>query len=125
MALVDPDVLTVSDLVARVGIGQRTIERICHRAFGFSPKVLLRRQRFMRSLAQYLLDPSLKWIGALDGHYHDQAQFVRDFHQFMGMSPSAYAALDKPILSAVIKARARFVGRPVQALDTPDGGAAR
>jgi len=124
-SLVDPEVATVSDLVARAGTSQRTVERLCARAFGFSPKIMLRRQRFMRSLSHYLLDPSLKWIGALDGHYHDQAQFVRDFHAFMGMSPSAYAALDKPILSAVMQARACFAGRPVQALDSPDGGAAR
>jgi len=124
-ALVDPEVATVSDLVGRAGISQRTLERTCASAFGFSPKLLLRRQRFMRSLTHYLLDPSLRWIGALDGHYHDQAQFVRDFHAFMGMSPSAYAALDKPIIAAVMQARARFAGRAVQALDSPAGGAVR
>jgi hypothetical protein len=44
------------------------------------------------SLSQYMLAPSQKWIGALDGHYHDQAQFVREFRQFMGMTPSAYGS---------------------------------
>ncbi len=121
-ALIDPDVGNVSDLVAHAGAGQRTIERICARAFGFPPKLLLRRQRFMRSLVHYMLDPSLNWIGAIDGHYHDQAQFVRDFRQFMGMTPSQYAALDKPILGAIIKARARFAGAAAQALDGPMGG---
>lgn len=124
-ALVDPDISTVKQLVVRAGATQRTVERTCARAFGFSPQLLLRRQRFMRSLAQYLLDPSLKWIGALDGHYHDQAQFVRDFNAFMGMSPRCYGAMDKPIIAAVIKARAHFAGRAVQAFDTPQGGAAR
>jgi len=124
-ALIDPDLATVSQLVERTGGSLRTIERACARAFGFSPKLLLRRQRFMRSLAQYLLDPSLKWIGAIDGHYHDQAQFVRDFKQFVGMSPRQYAALDKPIIGAVMHARARFAGHAVQALDRPEGGAAR
>ncbi len=123
-ALVDPGVKSVSELVERVSIGQRTIERTCDRAFGFSPKLLLRRQRFLRSLSHYMLDPSLKWIGALDGHYHDQAQFVRDFKEFMGMSPRQYAALDKPILSAVMVERARFAGKAVQGLDTPEGGGA-
>jgi len=120
-ALLDPEVATVSQLVAQAGIGQRTVERICDRAFGFRPKLLLRRQRFMRSLAQYMPDPSLKWIGAIDGHYHDQAQFVRDFRQFMGMTPREYAALDKPILNAVMHERARRAGQAVQALDSPDG----
>ena len=118
-ALIDPEVASVAALVARAEIGQRTVERICDRAFGFPPKLLLRRQRFMRSLAHYILDPSLKWIGAMDGHYHDQAQFVRDFRQFMGMTPRAYGALDKPILSAVMRERARLAGEAVQALHTP------
>ena len=120
-ALLDPEVASVAQLVAHTGIGQRTVERICDRAFGFPPKLLLRRQRFMRSLAQYMLDPSLKWIGAMDGHYHDQAQFVRDFRQFMGMTPRAYGALDKPILNAVMHERARCAGGAVQTLDGPTG----
>jgi AraC-like DNA-binding protein len=119
-ALVDPDVAKVRDLVERSGVGQRTVERICDRAFGFRPQILLRRQRFMRSLAQYMLDPTLKWIGAIDGHYHDQSQFVRDFRAFMGMTPREYAALDKPILGAIMHERARFALAAAQALDAPD-----
>jgi AraC-like DNA-binding protein len=123
-ALIDPEVATVAELVNRAGVGQRTVERLCHRAFGFTPKLLLRRQRFMRSLTQYLMDPSLKWVEALDSHYHDQAQFVRDFKEFMGMSPRQYAALEHPIIGAVMHERALFAGRAVQALDTPEGGSA-
>ncbi len=48
-AMIDPLTETVAQMVERTGIGQRTIERLCHRAFGFPPKMLLRRQRFMRS----------------------------------------------------------------------------
>jgi AraC-like DNA-binding protein len=118
-ALLDPEVASVGQLVEQAGIGQRTVERICDRAFGFPPKLLLRRQRFMRSLAQYMLDPSLKWIGAMDGHYHDQAQFVRDFRQFMGMTPRAYGALDKPVLNAIMRERVRRAGGAVQTLDGP------
>ena len=122
-ALVDPEIHTVVALVERIGTTQRTIERLCRRAFGFAPKLLLRRQRFMRSLAQFMLDPKLRWSGAMDDHYHDQAQFVRDFRQFMGMTPSQYAALETPILSAVTRARARMAGAAVQTLDGPSGGA--
>ena len=119
--LVDPEVASVAELVRRVGFSQRTVERVCARAFGFSPKLLLRRQRFMRSLSQYMLDPTLKWIGALDGHYHDQAQFVREFREFMGMTPRQYGGLDHPILEAIMNERARLAGAAVQALDAPDG----
>lgn len=121
-ALIDPEVRTVTQLVDHAGISQRTLERICHRAFGFAPKLLLRRQRFLRSLSHYVLDPSLKWIGALDSQYHDQAQFVRDFRQFMGMTPRQYAALPKPILGAFMVERSRLAMQPVQGLDGPEGG---
>ncbi|MET0251534.1 MAG: helix-turn-helix domain-containing protein [Novosphingobium sp.] len=124
-AVIDPEVHDVGDLVERSGIPQRTLERVCRRHFGFAPKLLLRRQRFMRSLAQFVLDPRRKWIGALDDHYHDQAQFVRDFRRFMGMSPRQYAALRHPILEAVMRQRMAFSGEPVQALHRPDGSSAR
>ena len=78
----------------------------------------------MRSLTQFMLDPSLKWIGALDGSYHDQAQFVRDFHEFMGMAPRGYAHRPHPILETFMHERARVRGAAVQTLDRPDGATA-
>lgn len=122
-ALIDPDITSVGALVARIGGTSRTVERICRRAFGFAPKLLLRRQRFMRSLAQFVLDPSMKWSGAMDGSYYDQAQFVRDCKQFLGMTPRQYASLDKPILAAIMRERARSAGAAAQTLDGPEGGA--
>lgn len=119
-AVVDPEVLSVGDLVARVAASQRTVERLCLRYFGFAPKLLLRRQRFMRSLAQFMLDPSLKWIGAMDSSYHDQAQFVRDFHEFMGLTPREYASRPHPVLERFVHERLKAHGAPVQTLDKPD-----
>ncbi len=118
-ALVDGTIDSVAALSERVGIAARTLERVTLRAFGFPPKLLLRRQRFLRSLAQFMLDPSLTWLAALDWQYHDQAHFVRDFHRFMGMSPTAYAALPKPVLGAAVRARAAAMGQAVQALHQP------
>lgn len=118
-ALLDPEIATVADMAEAARLPAHTLERVCRRHFGFTPRLLLRRQRFMRSLVQYLLDPSLHWIGAIDSHYHDQAQFVRDFHRFMGMSPSEYAATPKPILTEVMRARHEFMGSAVQALHSP------
>jgi AraC-like DNA-binding protein len=124
-ALIDPECDSVTRLVAATGIGQRTIERLCSRAFGFPPKLLLRRQRFMRSLVQFMLEPDLKWIAAMDSLYHDQAQFVRDFHAFMGCTPREYAAQPHPILEPVLRERARITGSAVQTLDRPEGGGVR
>lgn len=118
-ALVDPAVASVADFAEHSGLGRRTLERLCDRHFGFPPKLLLRRQRFMRSLAQFMLENAANWSEAMDEHYHDQAQFVREFRAFMGMSPGEYAALDHPILAAFMKHRAKVWGAAAQTLDHP------
>lgn len=104
-ALRDPDMANVVELGERIGMNQRSLERLCGRYFGFPPKVLLRRQRFLRSLAQYMLDPTHNWSSALDGQYFDQAQFVRDFRSFMGMTPTEYADTPHPILEKIMAQR--------------------
>ena len=120
-ALVDDDLATVADLATKLSLSERSVERLSHRAFGFSPKLLLRRQRFLRSLGRFMLDPSMAWIDALDHQYYDQAQFTHDFHRFMGMNPRAYAARPKPILGAAAIARAAAAGAAVQGLHKPAG----
>ena len=95
----------VAALQEHLGVSVKALERLCRRYFGFTPKLLLRRQRFLRSLAHYMLDPSLSWVRALDGQYHDQAQFVREFRAFMGLTPTAYARLPHPILEPIMRQR--------------------
>lgn len=121
-ALTDPRHHSVTELAAALGMSTRTTERFCSRVFGFSPQLLLRRQRFVRSLAKFMLDPSLKWIDTLDGHYHDQAHFVRDFKRFMTMSPSEYGKLSHPVLAAAAHARMAVAGEAMQVLQQPSGG---
>ena len=96
----------------------KSLERFCRRYFGFTPKLLLRRQRFVRSLAQFMLDPTLSWINALDGQYHDQAQFVREFREFMGLRPTEYARMPHPIVAPIIHQRMADQGAATQ-LDLP------
>jgi AraC-like DNA-binding protein len=120
-ALIDPEIASAAQLAMHVGMNLRSLERLSRRAFGFPPKLLLRRQRFLRSLAQFMLDPSLKWLSTLDCQYHDQAHFVRDFRRFMDMTPGEYARLEKPILVAAAQARMAIAGKAVQALHEPGG----
>lgn len=118
-ALVDQSVGSVTAFADYAGLGKRTLERLCRRYFGFPPNLLLRRQRFMRSLADFMLEHATNWSEAMDAHYHDQAHFVRDFRTFMRMSPREYAAREHPILSAFMKERARVWGAAAQTLDGP------
>jgi AraC-like DNA-binding protein len=118
-AMVELGLASVSEFAERAGLSVRALERICRRHFGFPPKLLLRRQRFMRSLAAWMLGGMGRWTPAIDELYTDQAHFNRDFHAFMGMGPSEYAALPHPILSAFMEQRARTLGSPAQTLDRP------
>lgn len=118
-ALVSPELQSVSDLADASGMSIRTLERVSRRYFGFTPKLLMRRQRFMRSLSDWMLHDSKRWTEAMDEHYHDQAQFTREFHEFMTMNPSEYASIDHPILSSFMEARARVWGSAAQTLDKP------
>ena len=104
-ALRDPDIANVAELGERLGLNARSLERFCARYFGFPPKMLLRRQRFLRSLASFMLDGDRVWSNALDRQYYDQAQFVKDFRSFMGMTPSDYAAMPHPIIDRIMAQR--------------------
>lgn len=118
-ALLDREIETVSALAAHLGLSPRSLERLAKQVFGFPPKLLLRRQRFLRSLAQFMLEPSARWLNTLDWRYHDQAHFTRDFRRFMTMSPRQYARLDHPVLRAAAFARAELAGEAVQGLHDP------
>ncbi len=120
-ALVRGDHASVHELADACAMSIRTLERVCMRYFGFSPKLLMRRQRFMRSLTTFMLQRGRRWTEAMDDHYHDQAQFTREFREFMTMNPSEYAALDHPILTSFMEARARVWGSAAQTLDPPAG----
>ncbi|HUQ14402.1 MAG TPA: helix-turn-helix domain-containing protein [Novosphingobium sp.] len=117
-AVLDPEISTVAALRDRLDLPLHSLERLTRRYFGFSPQLLLRRQRFLRSLAQFMLDPQRNWSGALDGQYHDQAQFVRDFRNFMGLSPRQYAALPHPILNPIMRQRMTDAGA-LEPIDLP------
>lgn len=118
-ALVDPEIHGVAELAARANTTKRTLERLCSRYFGFTPQHLVRRQRMMRTLSAFMLADRASWSQVIDLHYTDHAHFTREFHGFMRMSPTEYAALDHPVLTAFMAERARIMGSPAQTLDRP------
>lgn len=119
-ALTHPDMANVAQLAESLNMPSQRIERLSRRVFGFPPKRLLRRQRFLRSLGVRLLDPEVGWTSAMDTQYYDQAHFSRDFHDFMGMSPRAYLSMQRPISKAAVRARAEALGEPLQVLQRPE-----
>lgn len=99
---------TVPIFAAEVGVAPRTLHRLCLRAFGFPPKRLLRRQRFLETLGVIRISPDARFGEAMCEDYHDQSHFSRDFHDFMGMSARDYARTPRALMQAAAAAQLRM-----------------
>lgn len=122
-ALLDSDATSVTEIAEQLQMNGMQLERLSKRVFGFPPKLLIRRQRFLRTLALLMRQPAAKWGEILDPQYYDQAHFNRDFQRFFSMAPKQYLALDKPIVSVAAMARMKALGDPLQGNHAPRGEA--
>jgi methylphosphotriester-DNA--protein-cysteine methyltransferase len=123
-ALMLPETVAVEDISAAIGFSGRQAQRYSLRVFGFPPKLLLQRQRFLRTLAVLRQNLDRPWADLIDERYYDQSHLVRDFHRFMGMAPSAYFALPREMLEPAAIARVAGVGQSLQGLQPPAAGVA-
>jgi AraC-like DNA-binding protein len=91
MLTAPPDV-RVSQLAARHGLSERTLQRLFRHHVGVSPKWVLRRYR-LHEATERLAGGESDDLSALahDLGYADQAHFNHDFRSTVGVSPSAYA----------------------------------
>jgi AraC-like DNA-binding protein len=89
---------TVRALSARLGLGERQIERELARHVGLRPKMLLRITRFQRALALARADETLTLsaIAARTG-YFDQSHLTHDFHRFAACTPTEFLGRDRSL----------------------------
>lgn len=111
--------ISVNDAAAELGLHPRAFLRLALAAFGFRPKLLLRRARFLRTLTRLEEEPEATWVDVLDVGYHDQSHFIRDSHEFLGMAPGDFLRLPRPINAASTRLRRAMLGAPAQALHRP------
>ncbi|HEY0312958.1 MAG TPA: helix-turn-helix domain-containing protein [Allosphingosinicella sp.] len=105
-ALGDTRIDTVTALAERLGVPLRSVSRVSRSAFGFTPKRLLRRARFMRALLAALALGRGRWSEALGpAGYYDQSHLLKDCRLFLGCSLGAFAAYPKPLAELSIKLR--------------------
>ena len=103
LAVADPDCATVAELAERAKLSQPQLARLCLAHFGFTPKKLIRRERFLRMLHSMQGMSVGEWPHFLDPQYTDQSHMIRDFKHFIGMAPTRYFAMERPFLAAVFK----------------------
>lgn len=99
-ALLDPGCGTVEELGRRANLPRHSLCRLTVRAWGMLPKQLLRRERFLRMLRTMEVRSYREWQYFLDPQYVDQSHMIRDFKYFLGLSPSRYFALERPMLES-------------------------
>ncbi len=113
----DPAVSRIEDIADRLKLTNRAVSTLCKRRFGFAPKLLLRRQRFLRMLEMLHARPYGEWPQFVDPQYSDQSHMIREFRYFMGMSPGQYLALPRLVQQMSASHRTRTVGRALQGLE--------
>jgi AraC-like DNA-binding protein len=91
--------LTVADVADAVGYSRRRLTQLLTAEAGHGPKTVQRLARFDRArrgvVAAASTGSSLSEVAARAGYY-DQSHLVRDFHEFAGLSPSAWLAAEFP-----------------------------
>ncbi len=102
----DDSTMRVADAAAQVGLSHRALERHCCATFGLTPKVILRRSRFldMAAAVREISDPGEEERAAL--RFSDQSHLNREFRFFIGMTPGQFEKAQTPLLNAVLKLRA-------------------
>lgn len=114
--IVNDETQDLPTAAAAVGISEMQLRRLSTRYFGFPPKTLLIRTRFLRSFLRMLSAGGPADYSLIAHSYHDVPHFLRDAQHFLGMTPRRFMALETPKLDAVLRARAAVLGAATSAL---------
>ena len=118
LALIADDTATdIAAAAADLGIDPERLRRLSNRYFGFPPKTLMVRARFMRSFLRMFAARDAADYSLVAPIYHDRSHFLRDARRFLGMTPRQFMAMKTPYLDAVMRGRAAVLN----ARDNADG----
>jgi AraC-like DNA-binding protein len=88
------EITRVDDVVSRLNLNKRTLQRLFSQYVGVSPKWVIQRYR-LHEVAERLADGTVVdgTRMALDLGYFDQAHFIKDFKAIVGKTPAEYARI--------------------------------
>jgi AraC-like DNA-binding protein len=82
----------VDDVVNRMGLNKRSLQRLFSQYVGVSPKWVIKRDRLHEATEQLTSGSVVNWAKlAQDLGYFDQAHFIKDFKNIVGSTPAEYA----------------------------------
>lgn len=98
--------IRVDTAARQLGLSVRQFERRCHASWGLSPKMILRRSRFLdiATALRGLASPDDQQLAAL--RYCDQSHLTREFRFFVDMTPRRFLLSATPLFNAGLKLRA-------------------
>lgn len=92
--IADRSITKVDQLVNRLTLNKRTLQRLFSQYVGVSPKWVINRYRIHEATEQLAKGQAVDWPRlALDLGYTDQAHFIKDFKTYVGQTPAEYARL--------------------------------
>jgi len=106
--ILDDETHDIASAAAAVGIDVLTLRRLATRHFGFTPKTLLMRTRFLRAFLRMLLANDAR-LNDVPAPYHDASHFLRDSNRFLGTTPRRFLSRNSPHLAASLRALMRVV----------------
>ncbi len=107
---------SVDALVAAAGMSNRQVERWTRRHYGASPKLLSRKYRALQAAVRLGTGDAATWAEAAGEAFYDQSHFIREFKQFVGVTPSCFLASAAPVTRLTIARRSLLPGMPKLAL---------
>ncbi len=122
-SLVDESTRELGRVAVEIGVTPQALLRQTKRYFGFPPKLLAVRARFIRAITAMLLQDGSD-VALTPPGYHDASHFIRDGLRFLGMTPRRFLAMELPYLRAALRARALVLDAPTPSLDRPAMGGA-
>ena len=83
--------LSINELSSQIHINRRQLERKFYLAIGLSPKQLSKTIRLQAALKMLLTKESDNLTTlAHENNYYDQAHFIKDFKELVGMTPKEF-----------------------------------
>ncbi len=87
----DRNIIKVDDIVERMKINKRTLQRLFSQYVGVSPKWVIKRFRLHEAVGKLAKNITVDWTKlALELGYFDQAHFIKDFKSIIGKTPLEY-----------------------------------
>lgn len=107
--ITDPEPNELEDLLARVDLSPRQVERLSKAYFGSAPKRLHRKFRALHSANRLTWQNLSDWREVATTAYSDQSHFIREFKQFNGRTPSEFIKGPHLLVRRTLKERLNIV----------------